>query len=209
MLPSAPRSLAVQRKRPWIEVSKYVSLSTSHLFVPIAIETLGPINEAGHSPLVWTGQASFDNIRRSQRVFLSFPAHFYSYTEIWRGRIRGTFDADTCHDKYPLQSGFNLVFLTLAIINTEGTIKKIIIMNQNHLTSFMGASHFCNMTLPFKVTLFWWEGAVSVTRWWKLVAFWQHCMQPTADENCRLAPGNCFWQSIQSFCKYYCNNYHK
>ena len=29
--------------------SKYTGLPASHLFVPIAIEALGPINEAGHS----------------------------------------------------------------------------------------------------------------------------------------------------------------
>ena len=31
------------------KVSQYTGLPASHLFVPIAIEALGPINEAGHS----------------------------------------------------------------------------------------------------------------------------------------------------------------
>ena len=31
------------------KVSKYTGLLASHLFVPIAIESLSPINEAGHS----------------------------------------------------------------------------------------------------------------------------------------------------------------
>ena len=38
------------------KVSKYAGLSASHLFVPIAIETLGPINEAGHSFLSELGR---------------------------------------------------------------------------------------------------------------------------------------------------------
>ena len=31
------------------KVSKYTGLLASHLFVPISIESLSPINEAGHS----------------------------------------------------------------------------------------------------------------------------------------------------------------
>ena len=31
------------------KVSKYAGVLASHLFVPIAIESLSPINEAGHS----------------------------------------------------------------------------------------------------------------------------------------------------------------
>ena len=31
------------------KVSKYIGLPASHLFVPIAFDVLGPINEAGHS----------------------------------------------------------------------------------------------------------------------------------------------------------------
>ena len=56
---SAARA-AAERK-----VSKYAGLSASHLFVPIAIEKLGPINDAGHSFFVRTGKASLDNLRRS------------------------------------------------------------------------------------------------------------------------------------------------
>ena len=47
-----------------MKVSKYAGLSASHLFVPIAIETLGPINEAGHSFLSELGRR-LDNLRRS------------------------------------------------------------------------------------------------------------------------------------------------
>ena len=38
------------------KVSKYAGLSASHLFVPIAIETLGLINEAGHCFLFELGR---------------------------------------------------------------------------------------------------------------------------------------------------------
>ena len=44
----APRSQAAQAAAER-KVSKYAGLPASHLFVPIAIETLGPINEAGNS----------------------------------------------------------------------------------------------------------------------------------------------------------------
>ena len=38
------------------KVSKYAGLLASHLFVPIVIETLGSINEAGHSFLSELGR---------------------------------------------------------------------------------------------------------------------------------------------------------
>ena len=63
------------------KVSKYAGLSASHLFVPIAIETFGPINDWTLF-LVRTGKASLDNLRRSQRVFLSLPAPLHSHTKV-------------------------------------------------------------------------------------------------------------------------------
>ena len=47
------------------KVSKYAGLPASRLFVPIAIETLGPINEAGHSFL--------SELTRRKRLY--FPYH--------------------------------------------------------------------------------------------------------------------------------------
>ena len=38
-----------------MKVSKYTGLLASRLFVPIAIESLSPINEAGHSFLAELG----------------------------------------------------------------------------------------------------------------------------------------------------------
>ena len=54
------------------KVSKYAGLSASHLFVPIAIETLGPINEAGHSFLSELGR----RLRQSQTILESLSFFF-------------------------------------------------------------------------------------------------------------------------------------
>ena len=50
-------------------VSKYAGLPASHLFVPIAIETLGPINEAGHSLL--------SELRRRLSTISDDPREFF------------------------------------------------------------------------------------------------------------------------------------
>ena len=57
-----PSYIAVSAQVTERTVLKYAGLSASHLFVPIAIETLSPENKAGHF-LVETGQMSFNNLR--------------------------------------------------------------------------------------------------------------------------------------------------
>ena len=119
MLPSAPtRSAAhavANRK-----VSKYASLSASHLFVPIAIETHGAINEAVHSFLSELGRllsTISDDSRLSFFLFQRISILIQSFNEV---AFTGTVDAETCHDEKPFRSVFNLKFLILGIINTEG-----------------------------------------------------------------------------------------
>ena len=66
-------------------VSKYVGLPASHLFVPIAIETLGSINEDGHSFLIELGRrlsTISDDPRESFLLF--FSASSFSYKGLMR-----------------------------------------------------------------------------------------------------------------------------
>ena len=85
---------AVERK-----VSKYAGLPASHLFVPIAIETLGPINEAGHSFLTELGRRLSkisDDPRESLFLFQRISILIQRFNEV---AFRGTFDAETFHDE--------------------------------------------------------------------------------------------------------------
>ena len=100
-------------------VSKYAGLPASHLFVPIAIETLGPINKAGHSFLSELGRRPISDDPRES--FFLFQRIFILIQRFDQIAFRGTFDVETGQDEYQLQSVSNLMFLTLGIINTEGT----------------------------------------------------------------------------------------
>ena len=80
-------------------VSKYADLSASHLFVPIATETLGPINEAGHSFLSELGRRlstiSYDH-RESFFLFQCISILIQRFNEV---AFRCTFDVEIRHDE--------------------------------------------------------------------------------------------------------------
>ena len=81
------------------KVSKYAGLPASHLFVPIAIETLGPINEAGHSFLSELGRrlsTISDDPRETFFLFQRISILIQRFNEV---AFRGTFDAETGHDE--------------------------------------------------------------------------------------------------------------
>ena len=81
------------------KVSKYAGLSASHLFVSIAIETLGPINEAGHSFLSELERrlsTISDDPRESLFLFQRISIPIQKFNEV---AFRGTFDAETGHDE--------------------------------------------------------------------------------------------------------------
>ena len=86
--------VAAERK-----VSKYASLPASHLIVPIAIEPLSPINEAGHSFLFELGRRlltiSYDP-RESFFLFQRISILIQRFNEV---AFRGTFDVETGHDE--------------------------------------------------------------------------------------------------------------
>ena len=80
------------------KVSKYAGLPASHVFVQIAIETLGPINEAGHSFLSELGRrlsTISDDPRESFLLFQRISILIQRFNEF---AFRGTFDAETGHD---------------------------------------------------------------------------------------------------------------
>ena len=66
------------------KVSKYAGLSASHLFVPIAIETLGPINEAGHSFLSELGRRLLTISDDPRESFFLFSASSFRYKGLMR-----------------------------------------------------------------------------------------------------------------------------
>ena len=72
------------------KVSKYASLSASHLFVPIVIETLGPINKAGHSFLSELGRrlSTISDDPRESFSFFSSASLF-----LYRGLMRSHLEA--------------------------------------------------------------------------------------------------------------------
>ena len=81
------------------KVSKYAGLPASHLFVPIAIETLGPINEAGHSfmaELGWRLSTISDDRRESFFLFQRISILIQRFKEV---AFRGTFDVETGHNE--------------------------------------------------------------------------------------------------------------
>ena len=65
-------------------VSKYAGLSASHLFVPITIETLGPINEAGHSFLSEREGVSRQSQTISESLSFFSSASPFSYKGLTR-----------------------------------------------------------------------------------------------------------------------------
>ena len=90
---SAAQAAAVKK------VSKYAGLSASHLFVSIAIETLGPINEAGHSFLSEMGRrlsTISDDPREFFFLFQRITIIIQRFNEV---AFRGTFDAETGQDE--------------------------------------------------------------------------------------------------------------
>ena len=82
------------------KVSKYAGLSASHLFVPIGIETLSPINDAGHSFLSELGSRlspiSDDPRESFFYLFLRISILIQRFNEV---AFRGTFDVKTGHDE--------------------------------------------------------------------------------------------------------------
>ena len=72
------------------KISTYAGLPASHLFVPIAIETLGPINDAGHSFLSKLGRrlsTILDDPRESFFLFQRITILIQRFNEV---AFRGT-----------------------------------------------------------------------------------------------------------------------
>ena len=81
------------------KVLKYAGLPASHLFVPMAIETLGPINEAGHSFLSELGRrlsTISDDPRETFFLFQRISILIQRFNEV---AFRGNFDVETDHDE--------------------------------------------------------------------------------------------------------------
>ena len=91
---SSAAQAAAERK-----VSKYAGLPASHLFVPIVIETLGPINEAEHSFLSEPGRrlsTILDDPRESFFLFQRISILIQRFNAV---AFRVTFDVETGHDE--------------------------------------------------------------------------------------------------------------
>ena len=81
------------------KVSKYSGLPASHLFVSIAIETFGPINEAGHSFLSELGRRLSTISDDPTDSFFLFQRIFILIERFNEVAFRGTFDVETGHDE--------------------------------------------------------------------------------------------------------------
>jgi len=77
------------------KAGKYTKMATSHIFQPLAIESLGPINASGCTFLVKSGSQAFCPVWRWQRPGFRFSESlfwfsvlmlFYSTTVLWRRR---------------------------------------------------------------------------------------------------------------------------
>ena len=90
---SATKAAAVRKK------AKYSALSSSHIFIPVAVETLGLINEAGDSFLAQVGKllsSKSDDSRQTFILFQRISVIIQRFNEI---AFRGTFIEESCHDE--------------------------------------------------------------------------------------------------------------
>ena len=77
----------------------YSAVSSSHIFVPVAVETLGSINEAGDSFLAQVGKllsSKSDDLRETFFLFQRISIIIQRFNEI---AFRGTFIEESCHDE--------------------------------------------------------------------------------------------------------------
>ena len=81
------------------KTSKYSALSSCHIFIPVAVETLGPINEAGDSFLAQVGKllsSKSDDPRETFFLFQRISIIIKRFNEI---AFRGTFIEESCYDE--------------------------------------------------------------------------------------------------------------
>ena len=80
------------------KTANYSALSSSHIFIPVAVETLGPINQAGDSFLAQVGKhlsSKSDDPRDTCFLFQRISI-IQRFNEI---AFRSTFIEDSCHDE--------------------------------------------------------------------------------------------------------------
>ena len=90
---SAPKA-AAERK-----TAKYSALSSAHIFIPVAVETLGPINEAGDSFLAhvgWFLSSKSDDPSETFFLFQRISVIIQRFNEI---AFRGPFIEESYHDE--------------------------------------------------------------------------------------------------------------
>ena len=122
MSPSAPRSQAAQRRQALRGKSRSMSVCLHLIYLfqqPLRHSALSMKLDT-HSCPNWEGV-----FRQSQTILESlsffFSASPFSYKDFLNEvAFRGIFNVETGHVEQPLQSVFNLMFLILGIINTEG-----------------------------------------------------------------------------------------
>ena len=90
---SAAKAAAVRK------TAKYSALSSSHIFILVAVQTLGPINEAGDSFLTQVGKflsSKSDEPRETFFLFQRISVIIQHFNEI---PFRGTFIEESFHDE--------------------------------------------------------------------------------------------------------------
>ena len=97
--PPAPQVVVVQLRQRQRRTAKYSTISTSHIFIPVAIETLGPINELGETFLAQVGKllsTKSDDPREPFFLFQRISVIIQLFDEI---AFRSTFTKELCHDE--------------------------------------------------------------------------------------------------------------
>ena len=81
------------------KTAKYSVLSSSHIFIPVVIETLGPTNEAGDSFLAQVGKLLLSKSDDPRETFFLFQRISVIIQRFNVLAFRGTFIEESCHDE--------------------------------------------------------------------------------------------------------------
>ena len=90
---SAAKAAAVRK------TAKYSALSASHIFIPVAVETLGQINEAGDSFLAQVGKLLSSKSDDPRETFFLCERIFVIIQWFNEIAFRATFIEELCHDE--------------------------------------------------------------------------------------------------------------
>ena len=81
------------------KIAKYAALSSSHIVIPMAILTLGPINEVGEAFLAQFGKLLSTRSDDRREPFFLFQRISVIIQRFNKLAFRDTFTEESCHDE--------------------------------------------------------------------------------------------------------------